>query len=82
MNIFLNKKARRFVSAAALALVLAFVLGPAPSQAGVCERALGSCLAAYGLTGLIGIITGGGLPTLIAAQFCANGYAFCLRFVV
>ncbi len=72
---------RRGVALASAALVLVLVLGVSPARAGTCERALSACLIANGLAALTGLISSGGLATILVAHFCLNGYMFCLQYV-
>ena len=82
MKLFSKTKTRRLAATIALGVVLALVVGATPSQAGPCERALGRCLIDAGLGGLIGLVTTGGLSTIIMAHFCLSGYLFCLTYCV
>jgi hypothetical protein len=81
MKSFLQNKLRRATALAAAALVLALVLGASPAQAGRCEQALTACLIQNGLTMLVGLISTGGLASVLAAQYCLAGYSFCCTYL-
>jgi hypothetical protein len=67
---------------ASFVLILVLMAAALPSTAGPCEKALGRCLVDAGLSSLLGMVSSGGITSVVAGTFCGMGYAFCLIYVV
>jgi hypothetical protein len=80
MRVFSKNKRGQRTAAVVLVSVLTLVFLAAPSEAGVCEKALGRCLIEAGMASLISVIASGGITAALLGQFCVNGYLFCLQY--
>jgi len=80
MNVFPKKRTSRTTAMVVLASVLFLWVLAAPSEAGVCEKALRTCLIEAGQASLISVILGGGISAAVLGEFCVSGYLFCLLY--
>jgi hypothetical protein len=83
MKNFQKTKGGRVAVSLLAALVLILVLSVGSSEAGPCERALGKCLIDAGVPSLASALASGAIGVLfvvIMAQFCGNGYLFCIQY--
>jgi uncharacterized membrane protein len=83
MKRFQKTKGGRLTACLLAALVMVLVVAAGPAQAGVCERALTRCLIDVGLPNMASLLASGALGLvvgLVMAQFCYNGYLFCVQY--
>jgi hypothetical protein len=71
------------LAAGLLAVLVLLVAAAGPAHAGVCERALTKCVIDIGLPNMASLLASGGIGFIagvVMAQFCYNGYLFCVQY--
>lgn len=82
MKSFQKTKSGRLAAILLAALVLLMVAA-GPAHAGVCDRAFTRCLIDVGLPNLASLLASGAIgfvAGVIMAQFCYNGFLFCIQY--
>jgi hypothetical protein len=83
MKRFQKTKGGRLTAGLLAAMVLILACAAGSASAGVCERALTKCLIDFGLPNLASLLASGAfglVAGLVLAQFCYNGYLFCVQY--
>jgi len=83
MKHFQKTKGGRLTAWLLAAMVMVMVVAAGPASAGVCERALTKCLIDVGVPNMASLLASGAIgfvAGLVLAQFCYNGYLFCVQY--
>jgi len=83
MKHFQKTKGGRLTACLLAAMILILACAAGPASASVCERALTKCMIDVGLPNMASLLASGAIGLvagLVLAQFCYNGYLFCVQY--